>query len=87
MPCCNSCVRRGGGVGRGGATQPQLLHCLGQSPLKLTLTHEEIAKISGTMRETVSYLFSEYKKKERLQIKGAALAIGDKPALEKKVHA
>ena len=58
-----------------------------QSPLKLTLTHEEIGEIIGTMRETVSYLFSEYKKKERVQIKGATLVTWDKPAREKMVHA
>src|SRR5207302_5739715 len=35
----------------------------GSSPVKLTLTHEEIAEIIGTTRETVSRLFSEFKKK------------------------
>ena len=36
----------------------------GSSQLKLTLTHEEIAEIIGTTRETVSRLFSEFKKKQ-----------------------
>jgi Crp-like helix-turn-helix domain len=58
-----------------------------QSPLKLTLTHEEIGEIIGPTCETESYLFSEYKKKELLQINGATLVICDKPALEKMVHA
>ena len=32
--------------------------------VKLSLTHEEIAEIIGTTRETVSRLFSEFKKKQ-----------------------
>ena len=58
-----------------------------QSPLKLTLTHEEIGEMIGTTRETVSRLFSEFKKRELLQIKGSTLVICDKLALEKMVHA
>lgn len=56
------------------------------SPIKLTLTHEEIAEMIGTTRETVSRLFSEFKKKQLLQLKGATLIIRNKPALEKMVH-
>jgi len=40
----------------------------------------------GTTRETVSRLFSGFKKKQLLQIKGSTLVIRDKPALEKMVH-
>src|ERR1700687_2949995 len=39
------------------------------SHIKLTLTHEEIAEMIGTTRETVSRLFSEFKKKQLLQLK------------------
>ncbi len=53
------------------------------SHIKLTLTHEEIAEIIGTTRETVSRLFSEFKKKQLLQLKGATLTIRNRPALEK----
>lgn len=53
--------------------------------LKLTLTHEEIAAMIGTTRETVSRLFSEFKKKQLVQLKGATLVIHDKPALEKMI--
>jgi len=53
------------------------------SHIKLTLTHEEIAEMIGTTRETVSRLFSEFKKKQLLQLKGATLIIRNKPALEK----
>ena len=54
--------------------------------LKMTLTHEEIAEMIGTTRETVSRLFSEFKKKQLLQLKGSTLIIRDKPALEKMVN-
>jgi CRP/FNR family transcriptional regulator, cyclic AMP receptor protein len=51
--------------------------------LKLTLTHEEIAEIIGTTRETVSRLFSQFKKKQFVELKGATLIIRNKAALEK----
>lgn len=54
--------------------------------LKLTMTHEEIAEIIGTTRETVSRLFSEFKKKQLLQLKGSTLLIRNRPALEKIVQ-
>jgi len=54
--------------------------------VKLTLTHEEIAEIIGTTRETVSRLFSEFKRKQLLQLKGSTLIIRNRPALEKIVH-
>ncbi|MGA3089602.1 MAG: Crp/Fnr family transcriptional regulator [Terriglobales bacterium] len=54
--------------------------------VKLTLTHEEIAEIIGTTRETVSRLFSQFKKKQLLQLKGATLIIRNKAALEKLVN-
>ncbi|MGB6773310.1 MAG: Crp/Fnr family transcriptional regulator [Terriglobales bacterium] len=54
--------------------------------LKLTLTHEEIAEMIGTTRETVSRLFSDFKKKQLLQLKGSTLIIRNKPALEKIVN-
>src|ERR1043165_4085500 len=50
--------------------------------VKLTLTHEEIAEMIGTTRETVSRLFSEFKKKQLVQVKGATLTIKNKAALE-----
>lgn len=55
----------------------------GSSQVKLTLTHEEIGEIIGTTRETVSRLFSEFRKKDLVQIKGATLVIRSRPALEK----
>jgi CRP/FNR family transcriptional regulator, cyclic AMP receptor protein len=58
----------------------------GGSQLRMTLTHQEIAEMIGTTRETVSRLFSEFKKKELLQLKGSTLTIRNKSALEKIVH-
>ncbi len=58
----------------------------GSSQVKLTLTHEEIAEIIGTTRETVSRLFSEFKKKQLFQLKGATLVIRSRFALEKIVQ-
>jgi len=40
----------------------------------------------GTTRETVSRLFSEFKKKQLLQVKGSTLIIRNKLALERMVH-
>jgi len=54
--------------------------------LKLTLTHEEIAEMIGTTRETVSRLFADFKKKQLLQLKGSTLIIRNKPALEKMLN-
>ena len=54
--------------------------------VKLTLTHEEIAEIIGTTRETVSRLFSEFKRKQLLQLKGSTLIIRNRPGLEKIVQ-
>jgi CRP/FNR family transcriptional regulator len=58
----------------------------GSSQVKLTLTHEEIAEIIGTTRETVSRLFSDFKKKQLMQLKGATLVIRSRMALEKIVQ-
>lgn len=58
----------------------------GSSHLRLNLTHEEIGEIIGTTRETVSRLFSEFRKKQLVQIKGATLVIRSRPALEKIVQ-
>jgi CRP/FNR family cyclic AMP-dependent transcriptional regulator len=55
------------------------------SQVRLTLTHEEIAEMIGTTRETVSRLFSEFKKKQLVQLKGAILVIRNRPALEQMV--
>jgi CRP-like cAMP-binding protein len=54
--------------------------------VKLTLTHGEIAEMIGTTRETVSCLFSEFKKRQLVQLKGATLILRNKAALGKMVN-
>lgn len=54
----------------------------GDIKLTLTLTHEEIAQMIGASRETVTRLFSDFKKKQFLQVKGSTLIIKDKAGLE-----
>jgi CRP/FNR family transcriptional regulator len=66
---------------------PERPQANGQAQIKLTLTHEEIAEMIGTTRETVSRLFSDFKKKQLLQVKGSTLVLRNKGALEKMVHA
>jgi len=51
--------------------------------VKLTLTQEEIAEMIGTTRETVSRLFSDFKKKRMLRVAGSTLTVCDKPALQR----
>jgi CRP/FNR family cyclic AMP-dependent transcriptional regulator len=58
----------------------------GGAQVKMMLTHEEIAEIIGTTRETVSRLFSDFKKKQLLQSKGSILIIRNRMALEKIVQ-
>jgi CRP/FNR family transcriptional regulator len=55
-------------------------------PLHLGLTHEEIAAMIGTTRETVSRLFSNFKTKQFIQSKGARLVILNRSALERMVQ-
>lgn len=50
--------------------------------LKLGLTHEEIARMIGISRETVSRLFSELKSREAIQLKGSTLIVRNTAALE-----
>jgi CRP/FNR family transcriptional regulator, cyclic AMP receptor protein len=58
----------------------------GSGQVKLTLTHEEIGEMIGTTRETVSRLFSKFRRKQLVQLKGATLWIRSRPALEKIVQ-
>jgi CRP/FNR family transcriptional regulator, cyclic AMP receptor protein len=54
----------------------------GQVRANLTLTHEEIAQIIGSSRETVTRLLSNFRTKNLLQTKGHILIIRDRPGLE-----
>jgi CRP/FNR family transcriptional regulator len=53
----------------------------GDPRLKIRLTHEEIAQMIGTSRETVTRLFAELKKRQILQAKGSTLVIRNTSAL------
>jgi CRP/FNR family cyclic AMP-dependent transcriptional regulator len=50
--------------------------------LHLVLTHEEIADMIGSRRETVSRLFSAFKKKRFIRSQGVSLVILNRSALE-----
>ncbi|MGA9356128.1 MAG: Crp/Fnr family transcriptional regulator [Terriglobales bacterium] len=49
--------------------------------LNLSLTHEEIAEMIGTSRETVTRLFADLKKQQILETRGSLLVIRNKAAL------
>jgi CRP/FNR family transcriptional regulator, cyclic AMP receptor protein len=55
--------------------------------LTITLTHEEIAQIIGASRETVTRIFSDFKKRQFLQVKGSTVVIKNKAALEELIGA
>ena len=50
--------------------------------LKLTLTHEEIAQMIGSSRETVTRLLSDFKSKQLLYVKGSTFIVRNQAALE-----
>jgi CRP/FNR family transcriptional regulator len=58
---------------------------VGEIPIRVTLTQEEIAQFVGTSRETVSRVLGDFRKKGWLRIKGATWCILDKEALERLV--
>jgi CRP/FNR family transcriptional regulator, cyclic AMP receptor protein len=51
-------------------------------PIKLPLTHEEIAEFIGTTRETVTRTLSEFKSRNLVVLQGSSLLISDRSALE-----
>jgi CRP/FNR family transcriptional regulator, cyclic AMP receptor protein len=53
--------------------------------INVLLTHEEIAQMIGTSRETVTRLFSDFKKKKFIEVKGAAMYVKDLERLEEMV--
>jgi CRP/FNR family transcriptional regulator, cyclic AMP receptor protein len=52
------------------------------TPIKLPLTHEEIAELIGTTRETVTRTLSEFKNQRLVALEGSTLVIANRPALE-----
>lgn len=55
--------------------------------IKISLTHEEIAQLIGTSRETVTRVLSEFREKKFAQLRGSTLMIMNRPGLEKLVGA
>ena len=53
--------------------------------IKVSLTHEEIAQLIGTSRETVTRVLSEFREKKFAQLRGSTLMIMNRPGLEKLV--
>lgn len=51
--------------------------------IKVALTHEEIAQLIGTSRETVTRVLGEFREKKVAQLRGSTLVIQDKAALER----
>jgi CRP/FNR family transcriptional regulator len=63
----------------GGETTPKGVR------LKVLLTHEEIAQMIGTTRETVTRLLSDFKRKKVIDVKGSTLLVLQKEQLEQLV--
>src|SRR5215471_5890775 len=53
-----------------------------ETPLRVTLTQEEIAQFIGTSRETVSRVLASFRKKGWVRVKGATWTILNRRALE-----
>ena len=54
----------------------------GQVRIKMTLTHEEIAQMIGSSRETVTRLLADFRRKQILQIVGSTLILRSRADLE-----
>lgn len=50
--------------------------------VQLTLTHEEIAEMVGSSRETVTRLFASFKKEQLIEVHGSTLIIKNTPGLQ-----
>lgn len=59
----------------------------GSIRLKISLTHEEMAQLIGTTRETVTRTLGELKKRRILELTGSTLLIRDRGALQGMVGA
>jgi CRP/FNR family transcriptional regulator len=54
----------------------------GQVRIKMTLTHEEIAQMIGSSRETVTRLLADFRRKQLVQVVGSTLILRSKADLE-----
>jgi len=55
--------------------------------IKVSLTHEEMAQLVGTSRETVTRVLGEFREKRLAQLRGSTLMIQNKAGLEKLIGA
>jgi CRP/FNR family transcriptional regulator len=55
--------------------------------IKVALTHEEIAQLIGTSRETVTRVLGEFRDKQLAHLRGSTLLIRNKSGLEKLIGA
>ncbi len=53
-----------------------------QRPIRLTLTHEEMAQMIGTSRETVTRLLARFKDRQLIALKGSMLTVRNRAALQ-----
>jgi CRP/FNR family cyclic AMP-dependent transcriptional regulator len=67
--------------GKGGEQTPKGMR------LTILLTHEEVAQMIGTTRETVTRIFSDFKKRQIIEVKGSSVFILAKAKLEAMVGA
>lgn len=51
--------------------------------IKVSLTHEEIAQLIGTSRETVTRVLGEFREKDLAQLRGSTLLIRNRAGLER----
>jgi CRP/FNR family transcriptional regulator len=61
---------------------PQTKEPKQNTPVKLPLTHEEIAEFIGSTRETVTRTLSDFKSRQLVVLHGSTLLISNRPALE-----
>jgi len=55
--------------------------------IKVSLTHEEMAQLVGTSRETVTRVLGEFREKHLAQLRGSTLMIQNKAGLERLIGA
>jgi CRP/FNR family transcriptional regulator len=55
--------------------------------LTVLLTHEEVAQMIGTTRETVTRIFSDFKRRHIIEVKGSSIFVVGKPQLEAMIGA
>ena len=53
----------------------------------LALTHEDIAQLMGTCRETITRTLTDFRKKDIIELRGSTLIIHNRSALERLVAA